>query len=125
MGCTVEKENLYKQFVKQYDAYIEEMKYAPNKDICLCIYLMCFGMLFLAMKANLIGVYDFFYMRDKAESIKNAMEESFPFEEVPEEKQETFEIDDLPFPEVMQTEESGEPEDTRTCAYIDELVSII
>ena len=34
-----------------------------------------------------------------------------PFEEVPAEEQETFEIDDLPFPEVMQTEESGEPEE--------------
>ena len=109
MGCTVEK--MYKQCVKQYDAYIEAMKNAPNKDACLNIYLKCCGMLELAMKSDLIQVYDYFDMHDKAESIKDAMNEPLPFEEVPTEEQEPFEIEDLPFPEVMQTEESGEPEE--------------
>ena len=113
-----------KELVKEkYNGYINDMRKAVgNREERWNILQQCLGMLQFAYDLELLHIFDVSNMYDNlfkeracdtVEAIKKFEQEEanmLPFEEVPEEEQETFEIEDLPFPEVMEPEEPEEDE---------------
>ena len=105
-----------KELVKEkYNGYINDMRKAVgNREERWNILQQCIGMLQFAYDLELLHIFDASDMYDNlfkekacdtVEAIKKFEQEEanmLPFEEVSEEEQETFEIEDLPFPEVME-----------------------
>jgi len=124
----MEHEEMREVVCKAYEKYKGLLKEEKEFDKRWSIYDRVSAALEIALDTYILEPSEWKEMRESIHEImfpKQEEAEPLSFEDVPAEEQEPFEIDDLPFPEVMQTEESGEPEDTRTCTHIDELVSII
>ena len=106
-----DKETMRALFKAEYERHISNMKNESlsDNDIRWGFYNKCQGAVELAMLLGILSdeemqecykeAHDVYFENMHSECGKE--EDKLPFEEVPEEEQEIFEIDDLPFPEVM------------------------